>query len=81
MLKILATPLGSFLQSCTSSSVLTSDGEQKPNTERLYLSPGDSIVQDPKLQRLQATSLLKNPYFRALMMLQDDKVWGKSYVL
>jgi hypothetical protein len=65
---------GDFLQRCTSSSVLTSDGEHKPNTGRLYHSPSDSIVQDPKLQRSQATSLLKNPDFRALMKLQDDGV-------
>jgi hypothetical protein len=60
---------------------LTSDGEQKPNIGRLYHSPGDSIAQDPKLQSSQATSLLKNPDFKALMMLQDDKVCGKSYIL
>jgi hypothetical protein len=80
---ILATPLGTrrVLQRCTSSSDLTSDGEQKPNTGRLYHSPGDSIVQDPELQSSQATSLLKNPDFKALMMFQDDRVCGKSYIL
>jgi len=72
---------GELLQKCTSSSDLTSDGEHKPNIRRLYHSPGDSIAQDPKLQSSQATSLLKNLDFKALMMLQDDKVCGKSYVL
>jgi hypothetical protein len=72
---------GELLQRCTSSSDLTSDGEQKPNTGRLYHSPGDSIVQDPELQSSQATSLLKNPDFKALMMFQDDRVCGKSYIL
>jgi hypothetical protein len=72
---------GDILQICTSSSVLTSDGEQKPNTGRLYHSPGDSIAQDPVLQSSQATSLLKNPDFKALMILQDDKVCGQSYML
>ena len=71
---------GDFLQRCTSSLVLTSNGEQKPNTGRLYHSPGDSIVQDPELQRSQATSLLKNLDFKALMMLQDDRVCCKSYI-
>jgi hypothetical protein len=65
---------GDILQICTSSSDLTSDGEQKPNTRRLYYSPGDSIAQDPVLQSSQATSLLKNPDFKALVMLPDDKV-------
>jgi hypothetical protein len=81
---ILATPLGNELSSSPeniSSSDLTSDGEQKPNTGRLYHSPGDSIVQDPELQSSQATSLLKNPDFKALMMFQDDRVCGKSYIL
>ena len=81
---ILATPLGnelSILQKNISCSDLTSDGEQKSKTGRLYHSPGDSIVQDPELQRSQATSLLKNPDFKALMMLQDDRVCGKSYIL
>ena len=78
---IFSDSTGDLLQICTSSSDLTSDGEQKPNTGRLYHSPGDSIVQDPELQSSQVTSLLKNPDFKALMMLQDDKVCGKSYIL
>ena len=78
---ILATPLGTELLSSPeniSSSDLTSDGEQKPNTGRLYHSLGDSIVQDPELQSSQVNSLLNNPYFKALMMLQDDRVCGES---
>ena len=81
---ILATPLGTELSSSPeniSSSDLTSDGEQKPNTRRLCHSPRDSIVEDPKIQSSQATSLLKNPDFKALMMFQDDRVCGKSYIL
>ena len=72
---------GDLLQSCTSSSVLTSDGGQKPNTRRLYHSLGDSIAKDPVLQSSQATSLLKNPDFKALVMLPDDKVCGRSFIL
>jgi hypothetical protein len=78
---IFGDSIGELLQRCTSSSDLTYDGEQKPNTGRLYHSPGDSIVRDPELQSSQATSLLKNLDFKALMMLQDDRVCGKSYIL
>jgi hypothetical protein len=69
------------LQENVSSSDLNSDGEKKPNIGRLYHSPGGSIVQDLELQSSQATSLPKNLDFRALMMIQDDRVCGKSYIL
>jgi hypothetical protein len=72
---------GDILQICTSSSDLTSDGEQKPNTRRLYLSPGDSIAQDPGASKFTSDSTAEESSFKALMILQDDKVWGKSYVL
>jgi hypothetical protein len=57
---------GDILQICTSSSDLTSDGEQKPNTRRLYHSPGDSIVQDPGASKFTSDSTAEESRFQSL---------------